>query len=150
MDALQSQVNNLTYDLENLESIKEQYRSMMIWYFRELKCEQFDDEGHLDVNASAQKALEADLVDDKANAPGNTVMEMSRYLMDQLITQMIYSRDNVLYNSISIDTSIDKSIGEKAVDKKAYEAEVYTKKDKNFDNNEVEFSRSVRPVEVLW
>ncbi len=93
-DELEKKTQQYADTVDELKAIEKQYHAIMVRYYRDLGYAKYDENGILDVNASAQALLNdgttgTTKADNKALGPGNPFMEMSRYLMEQLITYMI-------------------------------------------------------------
>ncbi len=151
-EMLEKKVQKYSDNVETLQAIEAQYHAMMVQYYRELNCEVFDENGKLDVDKSSQKALEKmvqsgddtiSAVDQKAVSPGTPVMQMSRYLMEQLVVYMLSADESVDATTIQFAKEadpVDSKNGESIANKEWAIGDVYTKKDKNLQNKECEFA----------
>ncbi len=94
MAALDQEVQKLSADQADYEAMQKQYYAMMVQYFREVGCAVYDENGKLDLDASAE-AITQKQIEDKAKKGSDDLFYLGRYLMSQLVTYMINNYDNV-------------------------------------------------------
>lgn len=104
LKAAQARVQSLTEKTqkyaetkESLEAIKNQYYGMLVQYYREVlgaKETVYNADGSLNIQANAEKITKQE-INNKANSPGDTVMELGRDLMKKLVTYKVMNDANV-------------------------------------------------------
>ncbi len=93
MEAAEELIQTLEAEKNDLEAIQNQYYAVLTSYYNDLRCAVYNEDGTLNVEASAAKAVESGKIDAKASNPNGNVMKYCRQLMEQLIAYMINSND---------------------------------------------------------
>ena len=95
---IEERVAELKESRDELKAIRDQYYASMVYAYRTMlgKDVVYDEEdGSLDIEANAQKALETGKAEKAAISPDKTSMQLNRYLAKLLIDYMILHDENV-------------------------------------------------------
>ncbi len=149
MKAAQARVDSLAGRLEklgankeasiaNLEAIQKQYYAMQVQYYRDALGSKavYNADGTLNIEKCAEQ-ISDDKVNEKAAKQNKQVMELGRYLMEQLIAYKLSNDENIDPETIKIGTKDLYASNEKPKEKTAREGMIF-RDNKNQDQNNAE------------